>query len=119
MVVKLQWKLRSGSQGVNHTNIDLIHASNTHSFTVSSDIVLELLEVAINLILYTREIYPQAVFQRRKKYNIPVQDKCVQRRGVVGERRAARQSASHRVPLARHSPALLTYILAKYVRNGF
>lgn len=42
-------------------------------FSMSSDIVLELLEVAINLILYTREIYPQAVFQRRKKYNIPVQ----------------------------------------------
>lgn len=42
-------------------------------FSVSSDIVAELLEVAINLILYTREIYPQSVFQRRKKYNIPVQ----------------------------------------------
>ncbi|KAK3859608.1 hypothetical protein Pcinc_034293 [Petrolisthes cinctipes] len=42
-------------------------------FSVSCDIVLELLEVAINLILYTREIYPPAVFQRRKKYSIPVQ----------------------------------------------
>ncbi|XP_042211103.1 mitotic spindle assembly checkpoint protein MAD2B-like [Homarus americanus] len=42
-------------------------------FSVSSDIVVELLEVAINLILYTREIYPQSVFQRRKKYSIPVQ----------------------------------------------
>lgn len=40
---------------------------------MSSDIVVELLEVAINLILYTREIYPQSVFQRRKKYSIPVQ----------------------------------------------
>ncbi|XP_076033753.1 DNA polymerase zeta subunit 2 [Oratosquilla oratoria] len=42
-------------------------------FSVSSDIVAELLEVAINNILYTREIYPPAVFQRRRKYNIPVQ----------------------------------------------
>lgn len=46
---------------------------STMDFSVSSDIVVELLEVAINLILYTREIYPQSVFQRRKKYNIPVQ----------------------------------------------
>ncbi|XP_066950026.1 mitotic spindle assembly checkpoint protein MAD2B [Macrobrachium rosenbergii] len=42
-------------------------------FSVSSDIVLEFLEVAINLVLYSREIYPQSVFQRRKKYNCPVQ----------------------------------------------
>ncbi|KAK7076252.1 MAD2 mitotic arrest deficient-like 2 [Halocaridina rubra] len=42
-------------------------------FSVSSDIVLEFLEVAINLILFTREIYPQSVFQSRKKYNCPVQ----------------------------------------------
>lgn len=49
------------------------HSSHKMDFSMSSDIILELLEVAINLILYTREIYPQAVFQRRKKYSIPVQ----------------------------------------------
>ncbi|KAB7498959.1 Mitotic spindle assembly checkpoint protein MAD2B, partial [Armadillidium nasatum] len=40
---------------------------------VSSDILCELLEVSINLILYTREVYPSRIFRRRKKYNIPVQ----------------------------------------------
>ncbi|KAK8731290.1 hypothetical protein OTU49_007525 [Cherax quadricarinatus] len=55
-------------------------------FSVSSDIVVELLEVAINLILYTREIYPQSVFQRRKKYSIPVQ-MCIHPglRSYIGE----------------------------------
>ncbi|RXG72328.1 hypothetical protein Avbf_00848 [Armadillidium vulgare] len=42
-------------------------------FTISSDILCELLEVSINLILYTREVYPSRIFRRRKKYNIPVQ----------------------------------------------
>ncbi len=29
--------------------------------------------MAIHLILYVREIYPSGIFQKRKKYNVPVQ----------------------------------------------
>jgi len=29
--------------------------------------------VAIHLILYVREVYPSGIFQKRKKYNVPVQ----------------------------------------------
>lgn len=38
-----------------------------------SDILCEFLEVAIHLILYVREVYPSGIFQKRKKYNVPVQ----------------------------------------------
>ncbi len=43
------------------------------SFSVVADILCEFLEVAIHLILYVREIYPSGIFQKRKKYNVPVQ----------------------------------------------
>lgn len=43
------------------------------SFTVVADILCEFLEVAIHLILYVREVYPSGIFQKRKKYNVPVQ----------------------------------------------
>lgn len=43
------------------------------SFPVVSDILCEFLEVAIHLILYVREVYPSGIFQKRKKYNVPVQ----------------------------------------------
>lgn len=33
----------------------------------------EFLEVAVHLILYVREVYPVGIFQKRKKYNVPVQ----------------------------------------------
>ena len=33
----------------------------------------EFLEVAFHLVLYVREVYPAVVFERRKKYNVPVQ----------------------------------------------
>lgn len=42
-------------------------------FPVVSDILCEFLEVAIHLILYVREVYPSGIFQKRKKYNVPVQ----------------------------------------------
>lgn len=38
-----------------------------------ADILCEFLEVAIHLILYVREVYPSGIFQKRKKYNVPVQ----------------------------------------------
>ncbi|XP_016093912.1 mitotic spindle assembly checkpoint protein MAD2B-like [Sinocyclocheilus grahami] len=41
---------------------------------VAADILCEFLEVAIHLILYVREIYPSGIFQKRKKYSVPVQD---------------------------------------------
>ena len=37
------------------------------------DIVVEFFEVAIHCILYNRDLYPQGVFEKRKKYNVPVQ----------------------------------------------
>lgn len=43
------------------------------SFPVVADILCEFLEVAIHLILYVREVYPSGIFQKRKKYNVPVQ----------------------------------------------
>ncbi|XP_008401799.1 mitotic spindle assembly checkpoint protein MAD2B-like, partial [Poecilia reticulata] len=43
---------------------------------VVADILCEFLEVAIHLILYVREVYPSGIFQKRKKYNVPVQMSC-------------------------------------------
>ena len=42
-------------------------------FSVVADILCEFLEVAIHLILYVREVYPSGIFQKRKKYSVPVQ----------------------------------------------
>nr|XP_005889263.1 PREDICTED: mitotic spindle assembly checkpoint protein MAD2B [Bos mutus] len=41
-----------------------------------SDVLCEFLEVAVHLILYVREVYPVGIFQKRKKYNVPVQMSC-------------------------------------------
>jgi len=43
---------------------------------VSGGVLCEFLEVAFHLILYVREVYPPVVFERRKKYNVPVQMCC-------------------------------------------
>lgn len=40
---------------------------------IGLDIFSEFLEVAIHSILCNRELYPAGVFERRKKYNVPVQ----------------------------------------------
>ncbi|XP_045162682.1 mitotic spindle assembly checkpoint protein MAD2B-like isoform X2 [Mercenaria mercenaria] len=40
---------------------------------VGPDIFAEFLEVSIHLILYSRHLYPTGLFERRKKYNVPVQ----------------------------------------------
>ncbi|CAN7985528.1 unnamed protein product, partial [Ixodes hexagonus] len=39
----------------------------------SPGIVAELLEIAIHNILYSRKVYPEAAFQKSRKYNIPIQ----------------------------------------------
>ena len=49
------------------------NASLIYSSTVVADILCEFLEVAIHLILYVREVYPSGIFQKKKKYNVPVQ----------------------------------------------
>eukprot|EP00061_Rhincodon_typus_P015387 g43028.t1 len=41
---------------------------------VVADVLCEFLEVAIHMILYVREVYPVGIFQKRKKYNVPVQN---------------------------------------------
>lgn len=43
---------------------------------VSGGVLCEFLEVAFHLILYIREVYPAVMFERRKKYNVPVQMCC-------------------------------------------
>nr|ADO16562.1 mitotic spindle assembly checkpoint protein [Cerebratulus lacteus] len=43
---------------------------------VATDILSEFLEVAFHCILYVREIYPNTVFERCRKYNVPVQMCC-------------------------------------------
>uniref|UniRef100_A0A8C7Y7E9 Mitotic spindle assembly checkpoint protein MAD2B n=1 Tax=Oryzias sinensis TaxID=183150 RepID=A0A8C7Y7E9_9TELE len=43
---------------------------------VVADVLCEFLEVAVHLILYVREVYPSGIFQKRKKYNVPVQMSC-------------------------------------------
>ncbi|GCB70167.1 hypothetical protein scyTo_0005621 [Scyliorhinus torazame] len=43
---------------------------------VVADVLCEFLEVAIHMILYVREVYPIGIFQKRKKYNVPVQMSC-------------------------------------------
>ncbi|XP_076456278.1 mitotic spindle assembly checkpoint protein MAD2B-like isoform X2 [Babylonia areolata] len=40
---------------------------------VTADILSEFVEVVIHSVLYCRGIYPQGVFVRKRKYNIPVQ----------------------------------------------
>lgn len=47
------------------------------ALTVVADILCEFLEVAIHLILYVREVYPSGIFQKRKKYNVPVQVRSI------------------------------------------
>lgn len=42
-------------------------------FAVAGGVLCEFLEVAFHLVLYVREVYPSVVFERRKKYNVPVQ----------------------------------------------
>ncbi|KAK0060737.1 mitotic spindle assembly checkpoint protein MAD2B [Biomphalaria pfeifferi] len=37
------------------------------------DILVEFIEVSIHCILYNRNLYPQGVFEKRNKYNVPVQ----------------------------------------------
>ncbi|BFZ15184.1 hypothetical protein BsWGS_18223 [Bradybaena similaris] len=40
---------------------------------IGVDILAEFIEVAIHCILYNRNLYPQGVFEKRVKYNVPVQ----------------------------------------------
>ena len=43
------------------------------SAVLGADILLEFLEVAIHNIIFIRNIYPSSIFERRKKYGVPVQ----------------------------------------------
>lgn len=54
------------------------------SLAVVADVLCEFLEVAVHLILYVREVYPVGIFQKRKKYNVPVQVSPHSRAGVTG-----------------------------------
>lgn len=40
---------------------------------IAADVLSEFLEVAIHNILYVCNVYPAAAFERRRKYNVPVQ----------------------------------------------
>lgn len=41
--------------------------------SAASNILCEFLEVAVNAILYSRDVYPRGSFDEKKKYGIPVQ----------------------------------------------
>jgi mitotic spindle assembly checkpoint protein MAD2B len=41
-------------------------------FVTASDILIDFLEVAVHNVLYVRNIYPESIFVRRKKYGVPV-----------------------------------------------
>lgn len=41
-----------------------------------SDIICEFLEVAFNLILYVRKVYPDGIFRKCQKYNVAVMMNC-------------------------------------------
>ncbi|VVC25502.1 HORMA domain [Cinara cedri] len=41
-------------------------------FSDSASVLIELLEVSIHCILYARKIYPEGIFELKKKYNVPV-----------------------------------------------
>ncbi|KAJ6656781.1 hypothetical protein lerEdw1_003112 [Lerista edwardsae] len=57
-------------------SIHLIPFSKFFLLPVVADVLSEFLEVAVHLILYVREVYPTGIFQKRKKYNVPVQMSC-------------------------------------------
>jgi len=38
----------------------------------SVSVLLELLEVSIHCILYARKVYPEGIFELKKKYSVPV-----------------------------------------------
>lgn len=62
--------LQGGRVGVVLAGVMLINCAFS---TVVADVLSEFLEVAVHLILYVREVYPVGIFQKRKKYNVPVQ----------------------------------------------
>lgn len=37
-----------------------------------ADLLADFLEVAVHLILYARNVYPPTIFERKKKYDVPV-----------------------------------------------
>ncbi|XP_050436566.1 mitotic spindle assembly checkpoint protein MAD2B [Adelges cooleyi] len=41
-------------------------------FSDSASVLIELLEVSIHCIVYARKIYPEGIFELKKKYNVPV-----------------------------------------------
>ncbi|KAI8057760.1 DNA-binding protein [Syncephalis plumigaleata] len=42
------------------------------NYAETVDVVCDFLETAIHMILYIRELYPPHLFERQKKYNVPV-----------------------------------------------
>ncbi|MGH0143722.1 UNVERIFIED_CONTAM: hypothetical protein FKN15_000787 [Acipenser sinensis] len=63
---------RKENTGATCKHLDIYFTCNN----VVADILCEFLEVAIHLILYVREVYPSGIFQKRKKYSVPVQMSC-------------------------------------------
>ncbi|OZJ04328.1 hypothetical protein BZG36_02379 [Bifiguratus adelaidae] len=43
------------------------------NYSETVDVLTDFFEVALHQILYIREVYPSELFEKRKKYNIPVQ----------------------------------------------
>ena len=47
------------------------------------DILMEFMEVAINLILYTRNIYPDGIFKKCQKYGVSVMVKLIIMKNLI------------------------------------
>eukprot|EP01116_Phalansterium_solitarium_P005235 TRINITY_DN16691_c0_g1_i1.p1 TRINITY_DN16691_c0_g1~~TRINITY_DN16691_c0_g1_i1.p1 ORF type:complete len:245 (+),score=68.78 TRINITY_DN16691_c0_g1_i1:121-855(+) len=54
--------------------VDLTEPKNSEvlSFKEMIDVLCEFFEVVVHSILFVRDLYPKAVFERRRKYNLPV-----------------------------------------------
>ncbi|XP_078471368.1 mitotic spindle assembly checkpoint protein MAD2B isoform X3 [Lampetra planeri] len=55
---------------------DMSTCQDVNPTQVAADILCEFLEVAVHMILYVRQLYPLGIFEKRRKYNVPVQMSC-------------------------------------------
>ena len=52
----------------------LVNDSNVNCIV---DLLMEMFEVAVNVILYVRNVYPRGIFERYQKYNMVVMVKAI------------------------------------------
>jgi len=65
----------AASSSNNGSKVDF-NKKDQHKVDNVVSVVIELLEVALNMILYVRNIYPDGIFKKYRKYNIAVLMSC-------------------------------------------